>query len=167
MSISASEFWKRAVQSRAISENEATTLRDSFERFADAGNRDSDRIAKWLVENHQLSRYQAGKLLAGQVKTFVYGDYKVFDRISEGPLAGLFRAVHTGTGQNTLIYFCEPNGTQDWGAAEQSGRAALASRYPRTGRVFGMVEAESRRFLVLEDNTGRRPAETAIPFICS
>ena len=151
MTVSASDFWKRAVQSRAISADEATALRASFDRSADAVNVEGAALAKWLVKNHLLSPYQAGKLLAGQVKTFVYGDYKLFDRITDGPLSGLFRAVHTGTGQNVLLYFCEANGPQDWEAAQRHSRAAFAAKYPQAGRVFGMVEGGSRRFLVSED----------------
>jgi hypothetical protein len=162
MTVSASDFWKRAVQSRAISADEAATLLASFERSADAVNAEGAAVAKWLVKNHLLSPYQAGKLLAGQVKTFVYGDYKLFDRITDGPLAGLFRAVHTGTGQNVLLYFCEPNAPQDWDAAQRHSRTAFAAKYPQAGRVFGMVEGGSRRFLVSEDIKVGPTPETSV-----
>lgn len=156
MAVPVQEFWKLAVRSRAISLDEAKTLHSSFTRTPGAAkNANSATVAEWLVSMGVLSRYQARQLLAGQPGPFVFGDYKVFDCVTQGPLAGLHRAVHASTGQPAMLFFCESNEGQDWATAQQQAEATIAARYPQAGRIFGMVDANSRRFLVLEDVTDR------------
>ena len=52
-----------------------------------------------------LSKYQTTILLAGRPGPFYYGDYKVYDRVEQGRLAGQFRAVHAPTGHPVLLQF--------------------------------------------------------------
>src|SRR5690606_26464263 len=83
----------------------------------------------------------------------VLGDYRVLDRIRTGTFAGLCRALHPSTGQPALLYICDAatHSIADWAAAQRHAEAKLYATYPQIGRIFGMVEADGRRFLVLED----------------
>jgi len=42
--------------------------------------------------------------LSGRPGPFVFGDYRVFDRIETGRLAGLLHAVQTTSGQRVLLH---------------------------------------------------------------
>ena len=160
MSISVSDFWKLAVRSRAVTLEEAKRLNASFARTPGAiRNANSRTVAEWLIASGVLSRYQARQLLANKPEPFLFGDYQVIDRVAQGPLAGLYRAMHVTSGQSAMLFFCESKGAavEDWVAQQQQAEAELAAQYPQAGRIFGMVEAEQQRFLVLEDASDRIP----------
>jgi len=158
MSLAVQDFWKLAIASRAVTLDEAKSLHASFARTRGAAKANSATVAEWLIDGGVLTRYQARQLLSGKPGPLVLGEYRIIDLIRSGPLAELTRAIHTSTGQQTLLYFCDvANPGSDWSAAQQQATAQLQARYPHAGRIFGLAEAGGRRFLVLEDNSANVP----------
>jgi hypothetical protein len=101
MSISVRDFWKLAVQSRAVSLDEARTLYATFSRTRGAKHANSVTVAEWLIASGVLSRHQAKQLLAGQAAPFVYGDSKKepppfeFDTPSASPITDFMPMLDT------------------------------------------------------------------------
>jgi hypothetical protein len=155
MSLAIQDFWKLAIASRAITLDEAKSLHATFTRTPGAAKANSPTLAEWLIDGGVLTRYQARQLLSGNPSPLVLGEYRIIDLIQSGPLAELHRVIHTSTGQQALLYFCDAGAAEgsDWPAVQQQAATKLSARYPRAGRIFGMAEVEGRRFLVLEDNS--------------
>src|SRR5205085_9946641 len=104
------------------------------------------------------SRYQGTVLLAGRAGPFIYGDYRVFDRIGQGRLKGQFRATHSRTGAVVGLYFLSGATARDpkaWAAAVAQLTAARALVHPHLSRVFEPVQSGNYRFVGIEDLTGQ------------
>ena len=52
------------------------------------------RFAKWLVNGHYLTAYQAQQLVLGHSDHFILHHYKLLDLIGKGRMAGIFKAAH-------------------------------------------------------------------------
>ncbi len=166
MSVSIAEFWKLAIESKVLSAEEARKYSAAFSRAkgSSVGDGDVQKLAKSLVSNGIISRYQAKVLMAGRAGPFVYGDYLIFDRPDAGRLAGLFRARHLGTGHPVCLYFLSGPGLQDPQALAsvppQVVAAEAASRaQPHLSRCYHWSDLGGYKFVVLEDLHGESVAE--------
>src|SRR5688500_615617 len=127
------EFWKLAVESRLFAPEECQRLSGSFAQIKGAmetGN--ASTLSEWLISQHVLTRYQAKVLLARRPGPFLYGDYKVQDRLDSGRLQGLFRAVHLPTRQPVCLFFLSGPHLQDPQALPRLKQvlAAAAIKHP-------------------------------------
>ena len=87
------EFWNLAVESRLFTPDECKRLGGAFAQIrgaSETGN--AFTLSEWLISQKVLTRYQAKVLLARRAGPFIYGDYRVQDRIDSGRLQGLPRA---------------------------------------------------------------------------
>jgi hypothetical protein len=166
MSISVAEFWKLAVESRALSAEECRKLAEAYARAKGAPPADQDlqKLAKALISNGAISRYQAKVLLAGRAGPFVYGDYLVYDRLESGRLAGLFRARHLATKYPVCLYFLSGPALQDPQAAARlspqvAAAQAASAEQPRLARCFHWSDLGGFKFVVIEDLHGESVAE--------
>ncbi|HIF31641.1 MAG TPA: hypothetical protein EYQ75_08230 [Planctomycetaceae bacterium] len=107
MSVSAEQFWNLAVISGLIASEHRATWEEQFAAACDeARQRESVRdVAKWLIEQNIISRYQAGVLLTGKSGPFRYGNYQIYDRIAEGVWKGCYRAIHHATRHPVVLKF--------------------------------------------------------------
>lgn len=166
MSVSIAEFWKLAVESKTLSADDARKYNDAFARAKGGAPSDADlqRLAKSLVANGVISRYQAKVLLAGRAGPFFYGDYMIYDRAEAGRLAGVFRARHMATRHPVCLYFLSGPGLQDPQAvarlAPQASAAEAASRdQAHLARCYHWSDLGGYKFVVLEDLHGESAAE--------
>ena len=119
-------------------------------------------LGEWLVSRNIFSRYQVTVLLAGRPGPFVYGDYKIYDRVEAGRLANEFRAVHAGVGHPVLLRFLAGPVVQDqrlWMSAATEAQIACCVSHPNLQRFFELVDLGSFKFLVEEDLHGETLAE--------
>ena len=61
----------------------------------------SDRakvVARALVERGLLTRFQAGRILAGKAARLCLGQYRLLDLLGRGAMGRVFKAVHTTMG---------------------------------------------------------------------
>ena len=166
MSVSVAEFWKLAVESQTLSAEQSRKLADAYAKAKGGPPADADveKLAKALVSNGAISRYQAKVLLAGRAGPFVYGDYLVFDRLDSGRLAGLFRARHIASRFPVCLYFLSGPGLQDPDAlarfASQAAAAqAAGARQPHLARCYHWVDLGAYKFVAIEDLHGESLAE--------
>jgi len=158
MPIPIPDFWRLVIDSRLLSPDDCGKLGEEFGRVKGAARQGNSRtLAEWLISRNVLSRYQAAVILGGKAGPFFYGDYQVYDRITAGPIAGAFRAIHTGVGHPvTLRFLTGPHVTGENALAKMRRRLepCFAATHPHALRVFDFVEDGSYRFLVQENVPG-------------
>lgn len=158
MANSVPEFWQLVEQSRLLVGDQCRQLDQEFHATNGATDHASPRaLAEWLVSRNIFSRYQVTVLLAGRPGPFVYGDYKIYDRVESGRLAHEFRAVHAAAGHPVLLRFLTGPVVQDaalWAAAATEAHVACSLSHPNLQRFFELVDLGSFKFLVEEDLHG-------------
>ena len=158
MSVSIPVFWNLLTESRLLAPEQVQQLSADFGHVkgaADQGN--AKTLGEWLVARNVLSKYQTTILLAGRAGPFYYGDYKVYDRVERGRLAGQFRAVHAPTGHPVLLQFLTGpviGDPQLWAAAANEALTACSIASPHVQRFFEPVDLQAFKFLVSEDLRG-------------
>lgn len=153
------EFWGLAIESRLFSPPECQRLAGAFAQIKGAmesGN--AFTLSEWLISQNVLTRYQAKVLLARRPGPFIYGDYKVQDRIDAGRLQGLFRAIHLPTRQHVCLSFLSGPHLQDpqaLGRLKQVLAAAAGVKHPHVARLYHLADLPDYKFAVLADLQGR------------
>lgn len=155
--MSITDFWKLLAESRLLSVEQVKKLAQDYEKEKPAGEPSVKALAQWLMDIRAITKYQAQVLIAGKAGPFLYGDYKVHERIDKGRLAGSYRAVHQPTKHCVLLRFAtgpllkEP---QRWSVASENMAAAAQLVSPFVQRYFEAVDLQRFKFLVSEDIRG-------------
>src|SRR5437899_2704591 len=55
----------------------------------------ASELARFLVEQGKLTRFQAEMLLVGRTSGFVLGQYRILDEIGRGGMGRVFKAMHS------------------------------------------------------------------------
>lgn len=159
MSFPVESFWKLVVESQLLSLEECHQYHGAWAAQFPGG--DAQHLAEWLHSQNVISRYQASILLAGRAGPFIYGDYKIYDRIESGRLKGVFRALHMPTMHTVCLQFltAEQAASSD-NVTRLAQQAALVSRtsagFPHLLRCYHVVDLGAYKFFVLEDLQGKR-----------
>ena len=82
MSVSIPDFWKLLIESQLLTREQCQHLATQFGGSQGAAN-DVQVLAKWLISQNVISRYQAAVVLAGRAGPFCYGDYKIYERVED------------------------------------------------------------------------------------
>lgn len=153
------DFWKLLVDSRLFDTRQCQQLAANFAKTPASGQDDSQTLAQWLITQNIISRYQAGILLSGRPGPFHYGAYKIYDRIENGRLKGVFRAVHAATNHPVVLYFLAGPGAHDTDHWEQLAVLPQLD-HPNIVRCLQAVDLGSYKFLVWEDLRGASVADS-------
>ena len=152
MAVKIPEFWKLLLDSKLMSADECARLGEEFGQVKGAAKQGNARtLVEWLIAMDKLTRYQAKILLGGRAGPFVYGDYKVTDRVQQGALAGMFRAVHAATNHPVMLHFLTGPVTQDpqlWAAAARRAQAYYTVVHPHLVRCHEIVDLTAFKFMV-------------------
>lgn len=163
MSVAIPEFWKLVVESRLLTAEQCQKLEAEFGQVKGAAQQSNAKtLAEWLVSRNALSRYQSTVLLAGRPGPFYYGDYRVYDRVEKGPLAGQFRAIHAPTGHPVLLKFLAGSvlkDKQEWAAVAARVVKHASVAYPLVQRVYEPVDLNAFKFIAGEDLRGETLAD--------
>ena len=159
MSFPVESFWKLVVEGQLLSLDDCHRYHAAWAAQYPQG--DAQQLAEWLFAQNVISRYQASILLAGRAGPFVYGDYKIYDRIESGRLKGIFRAIHIPTMHTVCLKFLTPEQSSSpetvaW-LTQQAAHISLSSAgYPHLLRCYHLVDLGQFKFFVLEDLQGKR-----------
>lgn len=160
MSFPVESFWRLVVEAQLLTLEECHMHHAAWLQQQPQGG-DAQTLAEYLVTANVISRYQASILLAGRAGPFVYGDYRIYERIESGRLAGIFRAVHIATMHRVCLQFL----TGEQAASPETvaflaQRATIVSRssagFPHLLRCYQLVDLGAFKFFVLEDLLGKR-----------
>jgi serine/threonine protein kinase len=158
MALTVAEFWKLAEKAQLLNHQQCQQFNYEFRsQFQPPEANNTVKMAEWLVQKNVFSSYQTAVLLAGHAGPFVYGDYKIYDRVETGRLSHWFRAVHVHTGHPVMLHFLSGPIVQDarlWTIAATEVQLACGLLHPHVQRYFEVVDLGSFKFVVTEDLRG-------------
>jgi serine/threonine protein kinase len=140
------------VTSRLYKPEEVGTIQESWTAEAKDPN-NIGQFLRWLVARQYLTGYQADQVRLGHVEHLLLGPYKLLERLGQGRMAGVFKAVHVGTGQVVAIKVLPLAKAQDkqiLGRFQREAKLAIQLQHPAVVRTFHVGESGGRHFLVME-----------------
>ena len=158
MSLLIPDFWKLVLESKLLTREQCQHLATSY-GSSQGATADVNALVKWLLGQNVLSRYQASILLAGRAGPFAYGDYRIYDRVENGRLAGWFRATHAGTNHPVMLKFLAGEAAQNANLWAYITGTIAATAHPNLVWYYDAVDLKSYKFLVTEDLRGQSLAE--------
>ena len=115
--------------------------------------KDTKDFANWLVQQNHLTEYQAALLLHGYADNFFLGPYKILERIAQGRMAGVYRAVHVESGQVVALKVLPPSAAKDpvlLGRFLRESELARQLVHPNIVRTFDAGQSNGLYYLVME-----------------
>jgi serine/threonine protein kinase len=157
MALPVADFWKLVIESQLLTAEQCQRYAAEFGAVKGANQSSAATLAEWLISQNIISRYQATVLLAGKNGPFAFGDYRVYDRVEKGRLAGSFRAVHAASGHPVMLSFLPSAVTSDaalWSYTVRAAQTLGSLHNPHLRRCYDLVDLGKYRFLVQEDIRG-------------
>jgi serine/threonine-protein kinase len=110
-------------------------------------------VAQALVEAGLLTRFQAGHLLAGHVRGFFLGPYRILEQIGQGGMGRVYKARHRVLGRVVAVKVLAPGVVDTEGGRElfdRERRAVARLVHPNIVTAYDAGEQDSRHYLALE-----------------
>lgn len=160
------EFWQLLEASQLVTADQCRQLAAAFgQAKLGAAHSNVRTLAEWLISRGVLTRYQTAVLMAGRAGPFLYGPYRLYDRLAGGAAAGMFRAVHVATQHPVVLQFLTGPATQDaaqWAALAPQLKIYCGVQHPHLQRCYEVVDLTTYRFLVVEDLRGHSLDQTLV-----
>jgi len=140
------------IRSRLLSQEAVKALYTRWKKEAKKEAGETGAFTQWLVASELVTQFQASLLARGLADNFFLNDYKLMDRMSQGRLAGVYKAVHN-SGQVVALKVLPPSRAKDPEFAarfQNEARQSMRLKHPNIVRTFQMGEANGARYLVLE-----------------
>jgi serine/threonine protein kinase len=140
------------IRSKLLSSDEVKAIYQRWLEEAKDGASDLGRFSKWLSANRHVTEYQASLLTRGHADDFFLGQYKILDRLGQGRMAGVYKAVHQ-LGQLVAIKVLPPSrakATNVLARFQREARLAMRLKHPNVVRAFQVGEAKGLHYLVME-----------------
>ncbi len=156
MSQSVQQFWQLLAESGLLTKAQCNGQAIAFsEAHGGRGPESAEQLRKFLIDTSAITEYHGKVLSAGAAGPFDYGDYRVTDRVADGPLKGMFRAEHRSTGHKVGLWFL-PADAKEKEVAKVQKRAEYHQeiRSPYMSESYGLVEVDATRFVVIENLNG-------------
>lgn len=128
---------------------------DAMNRLATEGPHTDDalEVARFLVRQQLLTRYQAEQILGGQSTGFKLGQYRILDELGRGGMGRVYKAVHQTMGRTVALKVLAPSLTKTPKSREQFRqeiRAAAKLNHPNIVTAYDANQAGDACFLVME-----------------
>jgi serine/threonine protein kinase len=140
-------------RSRLLDANTIRGLRQRWRSEAGPAADDGGKFSQWLLAKRQVTDFQLGLLTRGFGDMLFFGEYKLLDRIGQGRMAGIYKAVHP-TGQVVAVKVLPPSKaaqTQLLARFQREARLALRLKHPNVVRTFQRGQTRGGlHYLVME-----------------
>ena len=130
---------------------DAETLRDFLPPKAQP--KDSHELARELIRQKKLTRFQAEEAYRGKAQSLVLGNYVLLDKIGAGGMGQVFRARHRLLDRVVAVKLLPSGMMQDKGVIERFEREVRAAgklNHPNIVRAENADHANGVHFLVME-----------------
>jgi serine/threonine protein kinase len=110
-------------------------------------------LARKLVEQGILTRFQAERLLAGRTGGFILGQYRILDQLGSGGMGRVYKAEHRTMRREVALKVLAPNLLKTERAQElfkREVRAAAQLNHPHIVTAYDANHVGDRYYLVLE-----------------
>jgi serine/threonine protein kinase len=129
--------------------------RDTLNEFLppNAAPQNAEELARELVRQRKLTKFQAAQLWQGKGKSLVLGNYVLMDKIGQGGMGAVFKAEHRRMKRLVAIKMLPPEMMKDAAAAARFQRevqAAARLRHPNIVAADDSDCASGVHFLVME-----------------
>jgi hypothetical protein len=126
-----------------------------LERFLppQASPHDGEELLCERCKSQQLTRFQAQQLAQGKIESLLLGNYVLLDRIGEGGMGQVFKALHRPMERVVAIKMLPASIQRDDDAVarfQREARAAARLLHPNIVTAFDADEAADVHFLVME-----------------
>jgi len=122
------------------------------EACRDNGESDPRMVARSLVRQERLTRWQAGQLLAGR-SSFFLGKYKLIDLLGHGGMGRVFLGEHTTMNRRVALKILPRRIGKDPAALERflaEARNVAALDHPNIVQAYSVDNEGDRYYLVME-----------------
>jgi serine/threonine protein kinase len=143
-------FLELLEKSKLLSAEEVAAL---IAHYGFQPDQDAHDVAKTLVKDHVITRFQAAQLLKGRYRGFFIGDYKLLEILGAGGMGVVYVALHTATRKRFAIKLLTEHGQSDAGVRarfEMEARAGLMLQHPNIVRTFEFGRAEDVDYILME-----------------
>jgi serine/threonine protein kinase len=114
---------------------------------------DGEQLARELVRQNKLTKYQAEQIYAGKTKLLVLGNYIVLDKLGQGGMGIVLKAEHRRLKRLVALKVMSPSVVKTPDALRRFLReveAAAKLRHPNVVATDDANEARGTHFLVME-----------------
>jgi serine/threonine-protein kinase len=128
-----------------------TQLDAAAARFPDS--RKGRTIARSLVEQGLLTRFQAERLMVGKTGGFIFGQYRVLDQLGRGGMGRVYKAQHQTMNRLVALKVLAPSLIKTERAQDlflREVRAVARLQHANIVTAYDANQAGGRFFLVLE-----------------
>jgi serine/threonine protein kinase len=140
------------IRSRLLAVDGVKAMYARWQAEAATAAGDVTQFTKWLVAQQYVTEYQAALIARGRVDNFFLNDYKILDRLGQGRMAGVYKAVHH-LGQVVAIKVLPPSKAKEpnlLARFQREARMAMRLKHPNVVRTFQTGEAGGVQYLVME-----------------
>jgi serine/threonine protein kinase len=152
MELSVQNVYGLLIRSRLMGADESRAMFDRWQAEAKDGAGNVAEFARWMVANRYLTEYQATLLARGHAEGFFLNQYKVLDRLGQGRMAGVYKALHR-LGQVVAVKVLPPSKAKDpqlLARFQREARLAINLKHPNVVRTFQIGESGGLYYLVME-----------------
>lgn len=144
-------FLNNADASGLLTAEEIIELIDALPQ--DRRPQDGEQLARELVRQNKLTKYQAEQIYAGKTKLLVLGNYIVLDKLGQGGMGIVLKAEHRRLKRLVALKVMSPSVVKTPDALRRFLReveAAAKLRHPNVVATDDANEARGTHFLVME-----------------
>jgi serine/threonine-protein kinase len=119
---------------------------------------DAQPIARVLIEQGVLTRWQCDRLAEGRYKGFLLGKYRLLDHLGSGGMSAVYLAEHKHMGRRVAIKVLPQNRVNDSSYLDRfyrEAKAAAALDHPNIVRAYDVDHEGNVHYLVMEYVEGR------------
>jgi len=151
MALSIEQFQTHVVANGLLTQNEISAILAALPD--DRRPKNGEELARELVRQKSLTKYQAEQLYSGKGKTLILGNYVVLDKLGQGGMGVVFKAEHRRLKRLVALKVMSASVVKTPDALKRFHReveAAAKLRHPDVVATDDADEAKGTHFLVME-----------------
>ena len=151
MAISLDQFRQQLAASSLLSEADVSAVLASVP--AEQQPQDGEQLARLLVKQKKLTKYQAEQIYVSKGKSLVLGNYVILDKLGQGGMGMVLKAEHQRMKRLVALKVMSPAAVKTPDALKRFHReveVAAKLRHPNIVAADDADEAKGTHFLVME-----------------
>jgi serine/threonine protein kinase len=151
MALSSEQFLNQVVASELLAQEDVAAVISALPE--DRRPKDGEQLARELVRQKKLTKYQAEQIYSGKGKTLILGNYVVLDKLGQGGMGVVLKAEHKRLKRLVALKVMSPNLVKTPDALKRFHReveAAAKLRHTNVVATDDADEAKGTHFLVME-----------------
>lgn len=151
MALTVDQFVKHLADSGLMTAEEIKAFQSDLP--PDKNPKDGQELARELLRQKKLTKFQAEAVYQGKTKSLVLGNYVLLEKIGAGGMGQVFKAMHRRMERVVAVKVLPPAVTKDENAVKRFHRevkAAAKLSHPNIVTAYDADESNGVHFLVME-----------------